>query len=247
MCGFVTVSSACPLGRADYARLERATQLLRHRGPDDEGYLALSATSTRFRGRDTIAALSHLPFVSTEVQPAVAAMGFRRLSILDLSAAGHQPMVDPLSGHALAFNGEIYNYQELRETLPGPFLSGSDTEVLLRAGSIWGEEALPRLNGMFGFALWDPASQSLLLARDRFGEKQVYLRSLGLSPVRPRRPHRADLLSGRSPTPARAFRPRSRRPSAIAPPLVPHPPSARRRSHPTRPPSGRVRSPPAPE
>jgi asparagine synthase (glutamine-hydrolysing) len=178
MCGFVTVSSACPLGRADYARLERATQLLRHRGPDDEGYLALSSSATRFRGRDTIASLSHLPFVSTATQPAVAAMGFRRLSILDLSAAGHQPMVDPASGHALAFNGEIYNYQELRETLPGPFLSGSDTEVLLRAGSLLGEDALPRLNGMFGFALWDPATQSLLLARDRFGEKQVYLRSL---------------------------------------------------------------------
>jgi asparagine synthase (glutamine-hydrolysing) len=178
MCGFVTVSSACPLRRADYARVERATNLLRHRGPDDEGYLALSATASRFRGRDTIATLSHLPFVATADEPAVAAMGFRRLSILDLSAAGHQPMVDAASGHALVFNGEIYNYQELRETLPGPFRSGSDTEVLLRAGAMWAEDALPRLNGMFGFALWDPASQSMLLARDRFGEKQVYLRSL---------------------------------------------------------------------
>jgi asparagine synthase (glutamine-hydrolysing) len=178
MCGFVTVSSAGPLGPADYVRLERATNLLRHRGPDDEGYLALGPTTTRFRGRDTIASLAHLPFVATADTPAVAAMGFRRLSILDLSPAGHQPMVDPDSGHALVFNGEIYNYQELRPTLPGIFRSGSDTEVLLRAGATWGDQALPRLNGMFGFALWDPASQSLLLARDRFGEKQVYLRTL---------------------------------------------------------------------
>ncbi|MFN9460632.1 MAG: hypothetical protein ACK6D7_25135, partial [Acidobacteriota bacterium] len=105
-------------------------------------------------------------------------MGFRRLAILDLSPAGHQPMLHPGSGHALAFNGEIYNYQELRPAHPGPFVSGSDTEVLLAALALHGEDALPRLNGMFAFALWDPRSQSLLLARDRFGEKQLYLRPL---------------------------------------------------------------------
>ena len=178
MCGFVTVSSAGPLLHPDYVRLERATQLLRHRGPDDEGYLTLSPAAARFRGRDTLPALHHLPFLNHAAEPASAAMGFRRLSILDLSAAGHQPMVDPVSGHALVFNGEIYNYQELRPALPGPFHSGSDTEVLLRAGALWEEDALPRLNGMFAFALWNPRSRSLLLARDRFGEKQLYLRTL---------------------------------------------------------------------
>ena len=178
MCGFVTVSSAAPLLHSDYLRLEHATGLLRHRGPDDEGYLTLSPAPHRFRGPDTIAQLHHLPFLADAGSPSIAAMGFRRLAILDLSPAGHQPMLHPASGHALAFNGEIYNYQELRPALPGPFLSGSDTEVLLAALALHGEDALPRLNGMFAFALWDPRSQSLLLARDRFGEKQLYLRPL---------------------------------------------------------------------
>ena len=106
-------------------------------------------------------------------------LGHRRLSIVDLSATGHQPMVEAESGAAIVFNGEIYNHLELRaelERLGHRFLGTSDTEVLLHALLHWGDEALARLNGMWAFAFWDPGKQRLLLARDRFGVKPLYYR-----------------------------------------------------------------------
>lgn len=125
---------------------------LAHRGPDDSG---------------------------TWFAPSVA-FGHRRLSILDLSAAGHQPMCDALTGAVLVFNGEIYNYLELRKELEAighVFVGGSDTEVLLVALREWGTQTLPRLNGMFAFAYWQPQRRELLLARDRFGVKPLYYMS----------------------------------------------------------------------
>jgi asparagine synthase (glutamine-hydrolysing) len=102
-------------------------------------------------------------------------LGHRRLSIIDLSHAADQPMIDPASGQAVCFNGEIYNFRPLRSELSGQaFETGSDTEVLLRACGRWGAEALPRLRGMFAFAHWDPAGRRLLLARDRLGIKPLY-------------------------------------------------------------------------
>ncbi|MDF1586028.1 asparagine synthase (glutamine-hydrolyzing) [Marinimicrococcus flavescens] len=101
-------------------------------------------------------------------------LGHRRLSIIDLSSAGRQPMEDAQSGAQLVFNGEIYNYLELKaelEALGERFATRTDTEVLLRALLRWGEGALPRLNGMFAFALWLPREQRLFFARDRFGVK----------------------------------------------------------------------------
>lgn len=103
--------------------------------------------------------------------------GHRRLSILDLTPAGHQPMVEPATGAVLVFNGEIYNHVELRAQLEGlghRFTGHSDTEVLLHALTEWGESALPRLNGMWAFAFWQPGRRRLLLARDRFGVKPFY-------------------------------------------------------------------------
>jgi asparagine synthase (glutamine-hydrolysing) len=102
---------------------------------------------------------------------------FRRLSILDLSPAGHQPMCDPSGRYWIVFNGEIYNYLELREELAArghAFRTGSDTEVLLAAYATWGADMLPHLNGMWGIALWDAREKTLLLARDRFGVKPLY-------------------------------------------------------------------------
>ena len=135
----------------DAERFSTALDLLAHRGPDDRGVFAA---------------------------PGVL-LGHRRLSILDLSPAGHQPMIDPVSGAAIVFNGEIYNHVELRgelENLGHQFLGHSDTEVLLHALIEWGEQALSRLNGMWAFAFWQPATQRLLLARDRFGVKPLYYR-----------------------------------------------------------------------
>jgi asparagine synthase (glutamine-hydrolysing) len=104
------------------------------------------------------------------------ALAHRRLSILDLSPAGHQPMT--LDGrYTLTYNGEVYNYIELRQELEARgarFRSGTDTEVLLHAYREWGEDALGRLNGMWAFAIWDAAERTLFCSRDRFGVKPFY-------------------------------------------------------------------------
>ncbi|MDK3155263.1 asparagine synthase (glutamine-hydrolyzing) [Kamptonema cortianum] len=102
--------------------------------------------------------------------------GHNRLSIIDLSAQAHQPIWDTAQEVSLVFNGEIYNYVELRTELRGhgiEFRTASDTEVLIEAYKFWGIDFLPRLNGMFAFALWDSRSQELLLVRDRFGVKPL--------------------------------------------------------------------------
>ena len=138
-------------GADDAGRFGAALDLLSHRGPDDRGVFAA---------------------------PGVL-LGHRRLSILDLSPAGHQPMMEPASGAIIVFNGEIYNHVELRAELEGlghRFVGNSDTEVLLHALIEWGEQVLSRLNGMWAFAFWQPAEQRLLLVRDRFGVKPLYYR-----------------------------------------------------------------------
>lgn len=131
-------------------------QALRHRGPDDEGLWL-----------DT---------------PAGVALGQRRLSILDLSQAGHQPMADHSGRHLIVFNGEIYNHQELRARLEAAgtgrsfaWRGHSDTEILLECVAAWGvERTLQACVGMFALALWDRELQTLTLARDRMGEKPLY-------------------------------------------------------------------------
>ena len=154
MCGFVAWCSIADRGSLDCRRLRAATDLLRHRGPDDEG-----------------------DFVSPEF-----AAGFRRLSILDLSDRGRQPMADESGRYLLVFNGEIYNYRELRKELEGlgwSFRTATDTEVLLKAYLQWGEACLGRLNGMFAFLLWDRHEKELFGARDRFGEKPLFYTVVG--------------------------------------------------------------------
>lgn len=137
--------------------MRRMMRAMVHRGPDDEGYEEL--------------ALGH-----PETGP-IAGFGFRRLAILDLSAAGHQPMFHPETGDCLIFNGEIYNYKSLRAQLQCEgvrFRSTSDTEVLLHALSRWGEAAIDRLRGMFAFAFFDANQKRVLLARDPLGIKPLY-------------------------------------------------------------------------
>jgi asparagine synthase (glutamine-hydrolysing) len=125
-----------------------------HRGPDDEGVWAETVCGAQ------------------------VGLGVSRLSIIDLSAAGHQPMVSACGRYVLAFNGEVYNYVELREELRAAgcqFRSHSDTEVVLEALRAWGPDALARFNGMWGLAFFDRERGSLLLARDRFGVKPLYM------------------------------------------------------------------------
>lgn len=106
------------------------------------------------------------------------ALGHRRLAIIDVSDAGLQPMADVSGRYHLVFNGEIYNYIELREEMRARgevFVSESDSEVLLRAYMLWGADALPRLRGMFAFLIWDDRDKTLFAARDRYGIKPLYL------------------------------------------------------------------------
>jgi asparagine synthase (glutamine-hydrolysing) len=154
MCGIVGIlarGSRIPSGV-----LERATHSLAHRGPDDSGTLVL---------------------IETQPESLEIGLGHRRLSILDLSPLGHQPMQDPITGSWIIFNGEIYNFRYLRNELEGlgnKFESHSDTEVILAAYRVWGESCLTRLGGMFAFALWDVPRKRLLLARDPMGIKPLY-------------------------------------------------------------------------
>ena len=141
-------------GLLDKSVITKMSDRMAHRGPDDAGVWL-----------DEKAGL---------------ALGHRRLSILDLSPAGHQPMVSPCGWYSLVYNGEIYNHLELRELLKtegGQFnwRGHSDTETLLAALRHWGvEKTLGRLNGMFAFALWDRRARSLFLVRDRMGIKPLY-------------------------------------------------------------------------
>jgi len=139
---------------ASLSNIERMTDVLRPRGPDGGGAVA--------RG--------------------CLALGHRRLSIIDLSEKGHQPMSDPALGLTVAFNGCIYNYSDLRDELEAAghgFFSHSDTEVILKAYAEWGPACVERFNGMFAFALIEHATGRLMLARDRLGIKPLYL-----SPIR---------------------------------------------------------------
>lgn len=160
--------------------IQLATSSLWHRGPDDEGYLLVNVGTGDTRlcaGTNTDPALL-LPLLNTMRHEAFDfAFGFRRLAILDLSPAGHQPMASEDGRFWIVFNGEIYNYVELRAELSGygyQFQSGTDTEVILAAYDRWGEQCLSRFNGMWALAIWDHHKRHLFLARDHFGIKPLY-------------------------------------------------------------------------
>jgi len=141
--------------------LERGTLSLAHRGPDDSGTIVL---------RDSIP------------EPVEIGLGNRRLAILDLSALAHQPMHDAETGNWIVYNGEIYNFRDVRHELEQAgtnFVSHSDTEVLLKAYARWGEQCLAKFRGMFAFALWDAPRHRLFIARDPMGIKPLYYAQTG--------------------------------------------------------------------
>ncbi|MBQ9361176.1 MAG: asparagine synthase (glutamine-hydrolyzing) [Lachnospiraceae bacterium] len=153
MCGIAGVISKNGYARRDGLRLlKKMTDALSHRGPDGEGQRYLSE--------------------------GMALLGHRRLSVIDLSESASQPMQSADGRYTISYNGEVYNYKELRAMLSAEgigFFSDSDTEVVLNAVSEWGiENTLSKLNGMFAFAVWDSYTKELILARDRYGIKPVY-------------------------------------------------------------------------
>ncbi len=175
MCGIIGTTSSRAVADREWLRAGR--DRLRHRGPDDGG-----------------------EWWSTDGR---VGLGHRRLAIIDLSAAGHQPMQDVNDELCIVFNGEIYNFAELRQELVAKghaFRSRSDTEVILVAYREWGTDCLSRLNGMFAFALYDGRQRRLFMARDRVGEKPLFyalangtlrfaseLKALMADPTMPRR------------------------------------------------------------
>ncbi len=172
MCG-ITGLFSFSVGRGFPSRdlLNRLSASLIARGPDSFGY---------WEAQDGSVMLAH-----------------RRLAIIDLTAAGNQPFVDSHSENVLVFNGEIYNFRELRRNLEAAghvFISDGDSEVILKGYREWGEAMVPRLRGMFAFALWDARDRRLLLARDPYGIKPLYYVDRGgcltfASQVRPLRKH----------------------------------------------------------
>lgn len=156
MCGIAGIF--CLNGKPiDLSSIRLMCDTMNHRGPDDEGYY-FTASGPR------------------------VALGHRRLSILDLGWTGHQPMSNESGRIWISYNGEIYNYRDLRRTLQGKghrFRSQSDTEVILHAYEEWGEACVRRFNGMWAFALWDGVRDRLFLSRDRFGVKPLYYLSAG--------------------------------------------------------------------
>ncbi|HEX4604217.1 MAG TPA: asparagine synthase (glutamine-hydrolyzing), partial [Candidatus Angelobacter sp.] len=154
MCGIAGFWLKKPLAGSPVELLSRMGELLAHRGPDDSGV---------FYDRNAGLGLS-----------------FRRLSIIDLSVEGRQPMASVSGRYTIIFNGEVYNYEEIRAELgPHPWRGHSDTEVMLAAIECWGlNAAVQRFVGMFAFALWDNIEQRLHLVRDRIGIKPLYYGSI---------------------------------------------------------------------
>lgn len=161
------------------ATMRRMTALVRHRGPDGEGFAFFSAQAGAFEIRRDASSSAPGGVAPQPTSPSgyTLAFGHRRLSILDLSAAGHQPMASADGNLWITFNGEIYNYLEVRAELMASghqFRTGTDTEVILVAYREWGEACLERFNGMFAFALFDRRRGHVFAARDRFGVKPLY-------------------------------------------------------------------------
>ena len=151
------------------------------RGPDDEGFLI--SDGNRFYpayGRNSVDGIKHSHDSIRAYTDIKVILGHVRLSVIDLSIRGHQPMFDERAGLAITYNGEIYNYQELRRELESKgytFCTGSDTEVVLRAYQEWGEEAFNRFNGMWAMGIYDRRKGTLTLSRDRFGIKPLFYRN----------------------------------------------------------------------
>lgn len=181
LCGMCGISGIYHLDstRINPECIRRMNDIAQHRGPDDEGFVLINTHSNTVQallGEQSDSKLSgKFPQIKQfQNEHYNLALAFRRLAIVDLSIAGHQPMTEESGRYWMTFNGEIYNYVELRadlETQGIEFRTTGDAEVLLKAYIHWGEECVKRFIGMFAFVIWDGEKQQLFGARDRFGVK----------------------------------------------------------------------------
>ncbi|TFG40583.1 MAG: asparagine synthase (glutamine-hydrolyzing), partial [Bacteroidia bacterium] len=184
MCG---ISGIIDTKGFEIKQIRAMSDIIRYRGPDDEGFLVAEDNDQLYccGGPDTPGEVwsSNYSFSPTKMLDALPAgtcklaMGHRRLSILDLTPTGHQPMSYGNGRYWIAFNGEIYNHNDIKNDLIKlgyHFLSRTDTEVVLAAYAEWGNECLNRLVGMWAFAIYDHTLKELFLARDRYGIKPLY-------------------------------------------------------------------------
>lgn len=179
MCGILAIVNNG--NKTTSSQLLSACSIIRHRGPDDEGFLTWNGQERPivWAGADTAASTrAHWNYETLEPETGFrVGFGHRRLSILDLSPAGHQPMLHEDAGLSITFNGEVYNYLEIKaelEKLGHHFKTRTDTEVILHAWQEWGVSCLQRFNGMFAFVLLDERKKELYAVRDRFGVKPLY-------------------------------------------------------------------------
>lgn len=169
MCGITGIFHLNNSTTVEPIILSNMTDEIKHRGPDDFGYWCCNTYTNEKVLTRNINEIGNNNFN--------VAFGHRRLSILDLSPLGHQPMSNPSGSIWITYNGEVYNYIELRDELISKghaFKTGTDTEVIIAAYEEWGENCLNKFNGMFAFAIWDQSKQQLFIARDRFGIKPFY-------------------------------------------------------------------------
>ncbi|MBK8549838.1 MAG: asparagine synthase (glutamine-hydrolyzing) [Ignavibacteria bacterium] len=178
MCGIFGVLNFDEVS-VNYSSLQDAVNIIKHRGPDDEGYAVFNTYKKTYEEKygDTSAIKKGTHILSQSSGVFNLALGFRRLSILDLSVNGHQPFFNNEKNICIIFNGEVYNYIEIREELISKgysFHTGTDTEVIMNSYIEWGEDCLSRFNGMWGMALYDMRKNVLFCTRDRFGVKPFY-------------------------------------------------------------------------
>lgn len=183
MCGIAGIILKDSLHSKDLvSSLVKMSEHMHHRGPDDEGILLSSDTFTQlYSGKFTneeSRAHHKLPFINTNsIENVNVGICHRRLSILDLSTHGHQPMATKDKRYWISFNGEVYNFQEIKKDLQIKgikFNSNTDTEVVLHAYLAYGENCLSLFNGMFAFVVFDTVTKNIFIARDRLGIKPLY-------------------------------------------------------------------------
>jgi asparagine synthase (glutamine-hydrolysing) len=167
MCGIAGIFRRQRIDARDPSRVRAMTDVITHRGPDDAGYLLLDSRDGAFQ----------IGPGGFEPRPCDVCLGNRRLSIIDLSSNGRQPIANETGDIFAVFNGEIFDYVEIREQLTAlghVFRSQTDTEVVVHAYEQWGADCVKRFNGMWAFAVWDQRRRELFCSRDRFGIKPFY-------------------------------------------------------------------------